>query len=249
MANERLRSALVIRGVTEKELAEHCGVDAKTVERWILKNREPYRRHRQAAAAKLQIDEDYLWPDAKSETQRLDEADAEIVHVYPHRSSVPPDLWLQFAERATIEIGVLVHAGVHLAENPRWHRMLAERARSGVRVRMLLGDPDSPEIARRGDEEEIGAGVAYKVREVMKLYRPLYGTPGIEFRAHRSTLHNSLYRFDDEMLVNTQIYGVSAPLTPVLHLRRVAGAQLALTYQHSFEKVWASAVPLPRQAS
>jgi transcriptional regulator with XRE-family HTH domain len=249
MANERLRSALVIRGVTEKELAEHCGVDAKTVERWILKSREPYRRHRQAAAAKLQIDEDYLWPDAKSETQRVDEADAEIVHVYPHRSSVPPELWLQFAERATIEIGILVHAGVHLAENPRWHRTLTERAQSGVRIRMLLGDPDSPEIARRGEEEEIGEGVAYKVREVMKLYRPLYSTPGIEFRSHRSTLHNSLYRFDDEMLVNTQIYGVSAPLTPVLHLKRVAGAQLVLTYQHSFEKVWASAVPLPRQES
>uniref|UniRef100_UPI002F911736 hypothetical protein n=1 Tax=Kitasatospora sp. NBC_01519 TaxID=2903576 RepID=UPI002F911736 len=50
----------------------------------IVKNREPYRRHRQAAAAKLQTDEDCLWPDAKSETRRLDEADAEIVHVYPH---------------------------------------------------------------------------------------------------------------------------------------------------------------------
>ncbi|MFE4394570.1 MULTISPECIES: XRE family transcriptional regulator [Streptomycetaceae] len=249
MANERLRSALVVRGVTERELAEHCGVDAKTVERWILKSREPYRRHRQAAAAKLQTDEDYLWPDAKSETRRLDEADAEIVHVYPHRSSVPPELWLQFAQRSASDIGVLVHAGVHLAENPRWHRALAERARAGVRIRLLLGDPESTEVARRGEEEELGEGVAYKVREVIKLYRPLYGTPGIEFRTHRSTLHNSLYWFDDEMLVNTQIYGVSAPLTPVLHLRRVVGAQLVSTYRQSFEKVWAGAVPLPRQES
>ncbi|GAB2712169.1 helix-turn-helix domain-containing protein [Kitasatospora kifunensis] len=249
MANERLRSALVSRGVTEEDLAEHVGVDARTVERWVTKDREPYRKHRQAASSYLGYEEDYLWPTAKPEAERLDVAEAEIVHVYPHRSSVPPDLWLSFAERATAELGVLVHAGVHLAENPRWHRILVTKAAAGVRIRMLLGDPDSPEVARRGEEEEIGEGVAYKVREVMKLYRPLYDVPGIEFRAHRSTLHNSLYRSDDELLVNTQIYGVSAPLTPVLHLRRVAGAQLVLSYLESFDKVWAKATPLPRQAT
>ncbi|MGW6263053.1 hypothetical protein [Streptomyces sp. NPDC055085] len=118
------------------------------------------------------------------------------------------------------------------------------KAASGVRARILLGDPDSPEIARRGEEEEIGEGVAYKVREVMKLYRPLYGMDGIDFRLHRSTLHNSLYRADDEWLVNTQVYGVSAPYTPVLHLRKVAGAQLASTYAQSFEKVWIDAIAI-----
>ncbi|MFJ1707154.1 helix-turn-helix domain-containing protein [Kitasatospora sp. NPDC088346] len=246
MANERLRSALVSRGVKEEDLAEHAGVDARTVERWITKGREPYRKHRQATAAFLGFEEDYLWPNAKPEEQRIDAADAEIVHVYPHRSSVPPDLWLTFAERATSELGILVHAGVHLAENPRWHRLLRTKADAGVRIRILLGDPDSPEVARRGEEEEIGEGVAYKVREVIKLYRPLYGVPGIEFRSHRSTLHNSLYRSDDELLVNTQIYGISAPLTPVLHLRRVAGALLVLSYQESFDKVWARAEPLKR---
>jgi transcriptional regulator with XRE-family HTH domain len=248
MANERLRSALVSRGVTEEDLAEHVGVDTRTVERWITKDREPYRKHRQATSAFLGYEEDFLWPEARPEAQRMDAADAEIVRVYPHRSSVPPDLWLTFAERATTELGILVHAGVHLAETPRWHRILRAKAEAGVRVRVLLGDPDSPEVARRGEEEEIGEGVAFKVREVLKLYRPLYDVDGIEFRSHRSTLHNSLYRSDDEWLVNTQIYGVSAPLTPVLHLRRVAGAALVTSYAESFDKVWARAVPFRRPA-
>ncbi|WP_229339037.1 hypothetical protein [Streptomyces flavotricini] len=156
---------------------------------------------------------------------------------------MPADLWLQLFGRAEREIGVLVHAGVFLAENPRWPQLLRLKAAGGVRARILLGDPESPEIRRRG-EEEIGEGVAYKVREVMKLYRPLCSVPGIEFRLHRSTLHNSLYRSDDEWLVNTQVYGVSAPLTPVLHLRKVAGAELVSTYQQSFEKVWSEAVPI-----
>ncbi|QNT95790.1 XRE family transcriptional regulator [Streptomyces griseofuscus] len=82
----------------------------------------------------------------------------------------------------------------------------------------------------------------------MKLYRPLYGVEGVEFRMHRSTLHNSLYRADDEWLVNVQVYGISAPYTPVLHLRKVAGAELVSTYTQSFEKVWTEAVPIERKA-
>ncbi|MFE2522754.1 XRE family transcriptional regulator [Streptomyces sp. NPDC059382] len=246
MANERLRSAILTHGVTVEVMAEHVGVDPKTVERWITQGRAPYRRHRLAIAAYLREDETYLWPNGLPEGQRQDAADAEVLKVYPHRSYVPPELWLQLFGRAEREIGVLVHAGVFLAENPRWPQLLRQKAAAGVRARILLGDPDSPEVQRRGQEEEIGEGVAYKVREVMKLYRPLYGVAGIEFRMHRSTLHNSLYRSDDEWLVNTQVYGVSAPLTPVLHLRRVAGAELASTYQQSFEKVWSEAVPIER---
>ncbi|MFH8340883.1 helix-turn-helix domain-containing protein [Streptomyces sp. AM6-12] len=247
MANERLRSAMLTKGLSTDDLAEHCGVDPKTAERWVTSGRAPYRRHRLKVAAYLREDEGYLWPDGLPDGQRKDAADAEVLKVYPHRSYVPPDLWLQLFGRAEREIGVLVHAGVFLAENPRWLQLLRMKATSGVRARILLGDPDSPEIARRGEEEEIGEGVAYKVREVMKLYRPLYGVDGIEFRLHRSTLHNSLYRADDEWLVNTQVYGVSAPYTPVLHLRKVAGAQLASTYAQSFEKVWIESIPIERK--
>ncbi len=244
MANERLRSAMQTRGITIGELAGHVGVDSKTVERWITQGRVPCRKHRMAAGAFLCEDEIFLWPDGLPEGQRRDAADAEILHVYPHRAYLPPDQWLHFFGRAKVAIGLLVHAGVFLAENPRWHQLLRVKAGSGVRVDILLGDPDSPEVARRGAEEGIGEGVAHKVREVMKLYAPLYGVAGIEFRAHRSTLHNSLYRADDEWLVNTQVYGVSAPMAPVIHLRRVAGAQLVSSYQQSFNKVWGEARPL-----
>ncbi|MFD9572907.1 XRE family transcriptional regulator [Streptomyces sp. NPDC059982] len=244
MANERLRSAMLTQGVTVDALAAHVGADPKTVERWITKGRSPYRRHRLAVSAFLREDEGYLWPDGLPDGQRKDIADAEVLKVYPHRSYVPPELWLQLFGRAEREIGVLVHAGVFLAENPRWSKLLKMKAASGVRVRILLGDPDSLEIRRRGEEEESGEGVAYKVREVMRLYRPLYAVTGIEFRLHRSTLHNSLYRSDDEWLVNSQVYGVSAPLAPVLHLRKVAGAELVSVYQQSFEKVWSDAVPI-----
>ncbi|MEV7444682.1 hypothetical protein AB0O22_26745 [Streptomyces sp. NPDC091204] len=114
-----------------------------------------------------------------------------------------------------------------------------------VRHLHLIGHPEpfTAEVVRVVRQTE-----DLPLPEVMKLYRPLYGVAGIEFRMHRSTLHNSLYRSDDEWLVNTQVYCVSARLTPVLHLRRVAGAELASTYQQSFEKVWDEAVPIERSS-
>ena len=70
------------------------------------------------------------------------------------------------------------------------------------------------------------------------------GAPGIEVRQHRTVLYNSLYRFDDEMLVNTHVVGSPAPQNPVLHLQRVAGGHLFDHYLKSFERVWDSAEPL-----
>jgi transcriptional regulator with XRE-family HTH domain len=249
MANERLRAVMLSRGLDEEALAAQVEVDVKTVERWINKGRTPQPRNRRRVAAVLREDDRYLWEDAIDDEQQLAIGRAELLAFYPQRSLVPSELWLDFFGRAKAEVGVLVHAGGFLAENARFHRLLREKTAAGVQVRILLGDPDSPEVLRRGEEERLGDGVAYKVRNALESYRPVIGTPGIEFRLHRSTLHNSLYRSDDEWLVNTQIYGVSAPQTPVLHLKRIPGADLAASYQESFESVWVEATPLDRRVA
>ena len=52
-------------------------------------------------------------------------------------------------------------------------------------------------------------------------YRPLVGIPGIEIRTHRTTLYNSVYRADDQLLAGTHIArGVNAYGAPLWHLRR-----------------------------
>jgi transcriptional regulator with XRE-family HTH domain len=240
MANERLRAAMLSRGLDAEAAADAVGVDPKTVERWIA-GRLPHRRLRMKLAAVLREDERYLWPDGLSEAQQMDVSRAELLAFFPHRSLVPSEMWLDFFGRAAEDIGVLVHAGGFLAENARFLRLLREKASAGVRVRILLGDPDSPEILRRGEEEGLGEGVAYKVRNALAFYRPLFSVPGIAFRLHCSTLHNSLYRSDSEWLVNTQVCGASAPQAPVLHLKRMPGAELVSVYEQSFEMVWREA--------
>jgi 8-oxo-dGTP pyrophosphatase MutT (NUDIX family) len=62
MPNERLRGAIASRNLTVPRCAELLGVDPKTVERWITRDRLPHRAHRAAAAELLGVEETYLWP-------------------------------------------------------------------------------------------------------------------------------------------------------------------------------------------
>ena len=82
-----------------------------------------------------------------------------------------------------------------------------------------------------------------KVRNALAFYRPLAGHDGIEMRLHATTLYSSIYRFDDEMLVNPHVYGLPAAHLPVLHLRRTPAGRLFGTYAECFRRIWADAVP------
>lgn len=230
--------------MTPTTLAEELNVDPKTVERWITAGRLPYRKTRYLVATMLRTDETFLWPDALTQEQVAAAAESEIITVHPHRWAVPPDAWGRLFSAAEREIGVLVYSGLFLAEDTRVQRLLADKARAGVRVRILVGDPDSPEVAERGRDEGIDESMAGKIRNVLVLYRPLRAVESVEIRLHRTVLYNSIYRADDQLLVNTHVYGTGASNAPVLHLRRVAGGDMVSTYLDSFEQIWAGATPV-----
>lgn len=165
-----------------------------------------------------------------------------MVASYPRRADVPGHLWTELLRQAERNVDLLAFAGLFLTEeHPDWTPLLKARAEAGVRVRLLLGDPRGASLVARDGEYKIGGGVAGRVRAVLAYYRPVAGMA--EVRLHDTPLYNSVYRFDDEMIVNTHVYGILAAYTPVMHLRRVDGAYFS-TYLESFERVWASARPL-----
>jgi len=244
MANERLRTAMLENGVTQAALAEVAEVDAKSVERWVSQGRTPYRRHQFAVAAHLGVDVTYLWPESLTPGQIASASESEIVNIYPHRWSVPSELWRHIFDTAETEIGVLVYSGLFLSEDTGVHRIFRDKAAEGARVRILLGDPASEEVLQRGADEGVDDALAAKIRNAVVMYKPLRNVEGIEFRLHRTILYNSIYRADDQLLVNTHIYGFAASVAPVMHLRQVTGGDMVRTYVSSFERVWDSASPL-----
>jgi transcriptional regulator with XRE-family HTH domain len=130
--NERLRTAMIRRGVTTDELAKCVGVDVKTIERWISKDRLPHRRHRWMAAARMGADETYLWPQLAGAHVRPGASQAELVMLYPDRASVPRETWLRLLGEAQSSIDVLVYSGTFYAQTHPSLRL--SRVIGGTRV-------------------------------------------------------------------------------------------------------------------
>ena len=242
--NERLRGALVSAGLTPADLADRVEVDPKTVERWITMGRAPHRTHRLRAAQVLGQDDVYLWPSTANTRQAVSAAQAELVTVYPNRGAVPTEEWFRLARAARESIELLAFAASFMHDGiPGFSDLLAERARAGVRVRLLFGDPESPAVALRGEEEGIGSLLRSRCTLSWAYLKPLLGTPGMEARQHGATLYSSLFRFDDAVLVNTHVYGAPASHSPVLHIQRIPGGRIFSHYIDSFESTWGRGGP------
>ena len=244
MANERLRSTIAATGHSYESVASKVGVDPKTVERWVSRGRPPHRKHRWATAQLLDVDEAYLWPVVLKDPLTQAASEAEFVHLYPTRGSVPIDLWRGLADSAKDSLDVLAYAALFLPDtDPEFAGKLAAKGAAGCRVRLLLGDPAGSAVALRGDEEGIGAGLAERIRMSLAYLDPLVDAAGVHVRLHNATLYASIFRSDTTMLVNTHVYGSPAAANPVLHLQRVAGGRMYDTYQRSFEQMWDEATP------
>ena len=239
--NELLRRSLLQAGLREDDVAARLGVDPKTVRRW-LNGRVPYPHNRAAVADLLGAEESDLWPGASGTlTARIKPDD--LSTVYPHRAAVPREVWVRFFSAAGREIGILAYSALFLAEDTGMLRLLAEKGRAGVNIRIALGDPESSRSALRGDEN-IGDAVPAKIRHALGLYQSVAGVQNVEIRLHQTVLYNSIYRADDQLIVNQHAYGMPAAHAPVFCFRDAGGGELFALYRDSFEHVWAEAIPL-----
>jgi hypothetical protein len=174
-----------------------------------------------------------------SSVPAVDQSVDQVVAFYPHRADTPKKLWMDLLIRAQEEISLFANASLFLPEeNPEAIEILRAKAADGVRVRILLGDPDHPAMELRGREERLFEAIPGRIRMALAYYRPLVDVEGIEFRLHGTSLYNSIFRYDDQMLINQYIYGTYGYIAPILHIRKVAGGDLFETYMKSFELVW-----------
>jgi transcriptional regulator with XRE-family HTH domain len=237
--NEPLRRALLRARLREDDVAAYLGVDPKTVRRW-LNGRIPYASNRAALADLVDANEADLWPEASGPLimrTRPEDLDA----VYPHRRAIPHQVWACFFDSAEREIGILAYSALFLAQDADILRILADKARADVRVRIALGDPDSPHLAERGEEGTADV-IPTEIRDALDLYRSVGAIENVEIRLHQATLYNSIYRADDRILVNQRVHGVRATDAPIFALTNTAESQIARAYLEAFERIWAESV-------
>ena len=242
MRNERLRSVLTEAGMSTTRVAAEVGVDPKSVERWITLGRIPRAQHRAKIAAVLGCEQSMLWPEAAVEVPGS--AGGELVTLYPARREVPVAVWKSLMTSTRSELAVQAFAATFLPDQVMdMGAELVKLAERGVRVRVLLGDPDGAAVKLRALEEN-GTGLAGRISLVLTYITRAVEHPKVQVRLHDHTLYASLFRFDDDVLVNPHIWGSPAGNNPLLHFRRQPDGPLTSPWLTGFERVWQQALPL-----
>jgi hypothetical protein len=245
VGNERLRRALHEADLDVDDVARATGATVQTVQRWISKGRVPRTRYRRKVARLVGRDDTFLWPGAASPGGET--ATSEVVNAYAHRADVPTELWWKLFSEATAHLDLLGYALLHLPEaHSRLVDLLAEKAAAGCAIRIAVADPDCENVARRDEEERLGGTLGARIRTSLHYLEPLRDCEGAELRYHDTPMYNSVFRFDDDMLVTPHVYGRPGRLAPILHLRRRQEDGIFNNYLTHLEDVWATAVPIPR---
>ena len=179
-----------------------------------------------------------LWPEADAPMDGM----GELVGLYTTRAEVSPATIQSLTAGAARHIDVLAYAGLWLWDTvPNFADELAAKIRQGTAVRVCLGDPDSPAVLNRGEEEGIGANLSARCRLATVYAQAIADANPDSLRWSTATLYASILRFDDELLVNMHLLGNPARSSPVFCFRRHGDAGVAANVIRSFERVWSDA--------
>jgi len=240
--NQRLADAIRTSGRRVEEFADELGVDPKTVERWVSTGRVPRPTYRHRAEQTLSVPAPLLWPGVRGSPRGIEE----LAGAYATRNELAPATVASLLDAACEHIDVLAFAAMWLWDNvPRFTERLMAKDRAGVQVRICLGDPASDAVRLRGEEEGIDHDMPARCQLALSYAASLWQQAPGTVRISDSTLYTSIFRFDDELLVNTHLFGNPAGSSPVLHFRAGSGGAIAVNVINSFERVWAQARPVP----
>lgn len=251
MANDRLRAAILAAGLTLEDVSDRVRVDAKTVERWIgNEQRVPHRKTRRELAQLLDVDEVHLWPSLAGDIRTTPAGHVELIQVFPTRSALPYSLWADLIGSVRRQMDVLVYSGVFLVEQYDLLPVIRAKVADGARFRILVGDETSSAVIQRAIEEGTAGGLEGRVQLMRRYLESVNDLPGVDVRIHGTPLYNSIYRFDDQMLINGHAFGSVAGQNPVLHLRHLPGGRMWEHYLRSFDRIWSQSKPnIPQGAA
>jgi transcriptional regulator with XRE-family HTH domain len=243
MENERLRDAMLAARVDIETITRETNVDPKTVRRW-LKGRIPHPRHRWKIAELLKEHEDFLWP--KQDSNITNHArTSEVVAVYAHRSDLPAAVWWNLFVQSQKQIDLLGYAMQFLFEqHSHLEDLLKEKAENGCKIRIALADPACQAVRIRDEEEQLEGTLPALIQTTLFHLRDLHSCNGIEIGYHAISMYNSIFRFDNEMLVTPHLYGQHGAKAPLLYLRCLEQNGIFTTFAKHFETVWATTSPI-----
>ncbi len=225
-----------------EDIADEVEADPKTVGRWIADGRLARPAHRQKLAQILRVPEAVRWPDAPGVAYGT----SELVGIYTTRRELPPATVSSLLDTATAHIDILAFAALWLWDTiPSFVERVQLKIAQDATVRMCFGDQASDAVRLRGQEEGVGEALSGRCRLAVEYARGIRHVDPNAVRISAGTLYASIFRFDDDVLLNTHLWGNPAGASPVFHFRRERDDGIAANAIGSFDRVWRAAQPVP----
>lgn len=244
MSNERLAASVTTAGLSIEQVARAAEVDPKTVQRW-LSGRTPHPRHRHVLAQLLDEHEEFLWPTAAHRQADAMGAAAEVLAAYPYRADLNTDRWWALFTGAKSQIDLLGYTLYFLPhQHPHLVELLLEKCQQNCHVRIAMASPDSEHVRERDAEEQEAITLVARIQSSRAAFKPLLDSHRADVRVQEVPLYNSVFRFDDQMLVTPHLYGTPGRAAPMLHLRRLGPNGLFSRFAAHFEAVWSKSRPI-----
>ncbi|HUC24140.1 MAG TPA: helix-turn-helix domain-containing protein [Streptosporangiaceae bacterium] len=176
-------------------------------------------------------------------------SDREIISVYPNRSQVPRDLWERLFTSARGEITLGGYTNYFFwTEIAGFSRLLQEKAREGVQVRILVGDPEGEVTRRREAIENAALSLTTRIKITLDEVAKIGSTPNLEVRVSdvnaEAHVSRSVFRFDNEALVSEHIAEKLGHGSLTFHLRRLQEGGAFDQYVEHVEHLWSGGHPL-----
>jgi hypothetical protein len=219
-------------------LAAAVGVDVKTVNRWLA-GRVPHRRTRLAVAQALSESESNLWPQSRPDMNSGTPATAEVLNAYAHRADIPNELWISLLRSAVERIDIIGYAYPFVFELlPDAAEIVSAKCRGGACVRLAFADPDCAHVFERDTLEQMRGTLPGRIRNALSMLGPLTDTPGCAIGLHTTHLYNSVFRFDDQMIVTPYLVRARGYQHAALHLRRLSSHGIFESFSDQAEQIW-----------
>ncbi|WP_254666811.1 hypothetical protein [Streptomyces sp. WMMB 714] len=217
----------------------------KTVERWLSDTeRCPHTVVREKVSVYLGVSSDMLWPRAMRSTVKTG-ADREIVSAYPYRNACPSTVWSTLIDRAEREITFAGYTNYFIwQEQPALAERLRRKCETGVRVRFLIGDPDSEVTRQREEVEAVPLTVRTRINITLDALEKMRPCEGLEARYSDKHIALSVFSFDNEALVTPHLSSLLGHESPMLHLRRLSEDGLYDRFSGHVTALWSEARPV-----
>lgn len=244
---QRFDQLLLKKYKSQDQFCTELDIDPKSLRGWRDGKIVPRRASMEKVAKYFDVEVFELFPEYGTPKSP---ALAEMSNAWARRSESPAGFWWKLVKHAEKNIDLLGYAMQFLHED---HNevvpLLRRKAKEGCRVRIVMPAPGIRAEQDRAMEQALRKSLSVPPeRSGLPKDAIGYGPPPVSYpdvRLQKSPMSISISRFDDDMLVSTNLYNQHGRLAPLFHLHLGEGDGIFKAYLQNFDEIFHASIPCP----